>query len=64
MPRSTYTVKEAAELLGVSKVSAYAYIKAGTFPVPTINLGGRIVVPRKALDDLLGLPPLGEEVSA
>jgi len=64
MPRSTYTVKEAAELLGVSKVSAYAYIKAGTFPAPTINLGGRIVVPAAPLRELLGLPPLGEEVSA
>ncbi len=51
--RLTYTVPEAAELLGVSRASAYNYVRSGE--IPSLTLGGRIVIPRRALAQLLGL---------
>jgi excisionase family DNA binding protein len=52
---ATYTVREAGRLLGLGNSSAYAAVKNGEFPVPVIKIGGRYVIPRKPLDDLLGL---------
>ena len=51
MDRLTVTVEQAAEMLGVSRNSAYALAKNGTLPV--VKLGRRLVVPKKRLDDLL-----------
>lgn len=45
--RMTVTVKEAADLLGVSRSLAYEMVAAGT--LPSLRLGRRIVVPRAAL---------------
>ena len=53
MTRLTYTVPEAAELLGISRSSAYECVKRGE--LPAIVLGRRIVITRAALDDLLGV---------
>lgn len=49
--RQTFSVDEAAEILGVSRNSAYAAAKAGE--LPTIKLGRRLLVPKAALDRLL-----------
>jgi len=49
--RLTLSVDEAALLLGVSRQSAYAAARAGELPV--LRLGRRILVVRKALDELL-----------
>lgn len=46
-------VKSAARRLGISKAHAYNLIREGQFPVRTIRMGNRIVVPVAALDDLL-----------
>ena len=46
--RLTYTVAEAAALLGISESHARRLIRKGEFPV--IQLGGRYVVPRVALE--------------
>jgi excisionase family DNA binding protein len=48
----TVTVKEAARLLGVSLRSAYVLANNGSIPV--LRLGRRLVVPRAALERLLG----------
>ena len=61
---SVYTLAEAATMLRIGRTSAYAAVKSGEFPVPVLKIGGRIVVPAAPLRELLGLPPLGEEVSA
>lgn len=53
MTRLTYTVPEAAELLGISRSSAYECVKRGE--LPAIVLGRRIVITRAALDELLGV---------
>lgn len=47
-------VKSAARRLGISRGHAYNLIRDDQFPVRTIRMGNRIVVPVAALDDLLG----------
>ncbi len=49
--RLTYTVGEAALLLGISRNSAYEAVRRGE--IPTIRLGRRILVPRNRLEELL-----------
>lgn len=51
MERLTYTVTEVAELLGISRGSAYTHVRTGE--IPSITIGGRIVVPRRAIETLL-----------
>ncbi len=50
--RATYTVPEAGEKLGIGKNSAYE--AAHTGQIPTIRVGRRLLVPRAALDRMLG----------
>lgn len=55
--RLTYDVPEAGRLLGLSRNGAYAAAKAGLIPV--LNIGGRKLVPKAALHQMLaaaGLP--------
>jgi excisionase family DNA binding protein len=49
----TYTVEEAARLLGVSRGVAYTAAKSGE--LPTIRLCRRLLVPRSQLDAMLGI---------
>lgn len=49
--RKTYTVEEAAKLLGIGRTSAYQASRTGE--LPTIRVGRRLVVPVTALDRLL-----------
>jgi excisionase family DNA binding protein len=51
MERLTLTVPEIAEALGVSRMSAYAAVRAGV--IPSIRIGRRVLVPRLALDQLI-----------
>jgi len=51
MERLTYTVTEVAQLLGISRGSAYTHVRTGE--IPSITIGGRIVIPRRALNALL-----------
>jgi excisionase family DNA binding protein len=52
--RLTLTVEEAATLLGISRAFAYEAVNRGE--VPSIRIGRRILVPKAALDRLLGSP--------
>jgi excisionase family DNA binding protein len=54
MERRTYTVTEAATVLGISRTSAYERVRAGD--LPALRLGRRIVIARRALEELLGSP--------
>jgi excisionase family DNA binding protein len=54
MERRTYTVAEAAIVLGISRTSAYERVHAGE--LPALRLGRRIVIARHALEELLGAP--------
>ena len=49
--RRTCTVQEAAQLLGISRNSAYAAVHRGE--IPSIRLGRRYVVPIDRLEELL-----------
>ena len=46
--RLTYTVEEAAEMLGISRALAY---RRGV--LPTVKIAGRRLVPKTALDRML-----------
>ena len=49
--RRTYSVTEAARLLGISRTKAYECIRTGE--LPALRFGRRIVVPAAQLDRLL-----------
>ncbi|MGH9154496.1 MAG: helix-turn-helix domain-containing protein [Acidimicrobiales bacterium] len=49
--RLTLTVEEAAQLLGISRALGYELVARRE--LPSIRLGRRIVVPRRALEALL-----------
>lgn len=51
MDRRTVTVEEAAEILGISRSSAYECVHRGE--LRAVRLGRRLVVPRSALAELL-----------
>lgn len=51
--RMTYSVDEAARLLGVGRTSMYALVHRGE--ISYLRVGRRIVIPRDALSRLLGL---------
>jgi excisionase family DNA binding protein len=48
MERMTYTIDEAAKIIGLSRTNAYAAARRGEFP--TIRLGKRFFVPKPALE--------------
>ena len=50
--RLTYSVAEAAKVLGVSKAMAYAAVHSGQ--LPSVRLGTRILIPKAAVSQLLG----------
>jgi excisionase family DNA binding protein len=51
--RSAFTVEEAGcDILGLSKCSAYAAANSGE--LPAIRVGRRLIVPRHALERMLG----------
>ncbi|MBA7647117.1 hypothetical protein ES703_54887 [subsurface metagenome] len=59
--RLTLTVNEAAKMLGISRGLAYEMVKTGK--IPSVHFGKRILVPRRALEKLLGplnLRPVGK----
>ena len=49
--KRTYSVEEAAEIVGISRSKAYECVRDGT--LPSIRFGRRIVVPVGALLNLL-----------
>lgn len=55
---ATITVEQAGQLLGISRSSAYRGVNRGE--IPSIRIGGRIIVPTGKLLDLLGLQGLPE----
>ena len=52
--RLTLTVEQAGELLGISRALAYEMARTGR--LPTLRFGKRIVVPKKAIENMLESP--------
>jgi len=50
--RQTLKIEEAAKVLGISRNTAYDAVKTGE--LPTIKIGRRFLVPRAALERMLG----------
>lgn len=49
--RLTLSVNEVAEVVGISRAHAYELVRVGR--IPSLRLGRRLVVPRKALERFL-----------
>jgi len=49
--RKTYSVDEAAQILGISRSLAYECIKTGE--IPAVRFGTRIVIPYGAIEQLV-----------
>ncbi len=49
--RATYSVPEAAKRLGICRESAYVAVRNGE--IPSIKIGGKILVPIEALEKML-----------
>jgi excisionase family DNA binding protein len=61
--RLDFTVEEAAQLLGISRSFAYEAVQRGE--IPSMRIGGRILVPKAALERFLAsAPPPGAEIPA
>jgi excisionase family DNA binding protein len=56
LERQTYSVREVAQILGISRNMTYGAIYRGE--IPALRFGNRIVVPRKALNELLENPSM------
>jgi len=52
----TYSVREAAQVLGIG--SSYAYLVIERGEIPALRIGGRILVPKAALDEMLENPSM------
>ena len=51
LDRHTFTVREAAQVLGIGRDATYAAVQAGT--IPSIRVGRRVVIPREAIGRIL-----------
>jgi excisionase family DNA binding protein len=60
--RLTYTVGEAAKAIGVGRGSAYELVRRGD--LRTVHVGRRVLVPRDAVREFLGLGQEQEATSA
>jgi len=62
LSKTTLTIEEMSLTLGIGRNSAYEAVKRGD--IPSIRIGRRILIPTKALDNLLasnvGKSPVGE----
>lgn len=52
--RETYRMEEVAKMLDISLWQAYKLARKDELPVPVIRYGARVVVSKRALDELLG----------
>jgi predicted DNA-binding transcriptional regulator AlpA len=51
--RLTLNIEDVARILGINRTTAYELAARDELPVPVIRLGRRLVVSRRALEDLL-----------
>jgi excisionase family DNA binding protein len=52
MERATLTIEQTAKVLGIGRNSAYEAARRGE--LPAIRIGRRLLIPRLALEQLLG----------
>ena len=54
------SVGEAAKVLGISRYSVYEAVRRGQ--IPTVRLGRRILIPRRALEELFNISEQNESL--
>jgi excisionase family DNA binding protein len=52
--RAFLSVEEVAALLGEHRSTCYRSIERGDFPVPVVTINGRLRIPRRAVERLIG----------
>jgi excisionase family DNA binding protein len=57
----TYTVEQAAQLLGIGRNSCYEGCASGE--IPSVRIGKRLLVPRAALEKFLDINPRCERAA-
>jgi predicted DNA-binding transcriptional regulator AlpA len=55
LARRTYRIEEVAKLLGIGRNKAYEAAQRDDCPFPVIRIGKRLVVPRVAINRMLGI---------
>jgi excisionase family DNA binding protein len=55
LPSYAMTVEEAGVMLRISRSSAYAAAKCGE--IPAFRIGDRWIVPRRKIEEMLGITP-------
>ncbi|MBK4149824.1 helix-turn-helix transcriptional regulator [Corynebacterium segmentosum] len=55
LPKTAYTIREAASLMGVSNSTMYAAAREGTLPFPVLKVNSRYIVPAKPFLATLGI---------
>jgi len=56
--RAFLSIEETSVLLGISRATLYRSVQRGDFPVPVVQLNGRLRVPRRAVERLMeGIAP-------
>jgi len=53
MERETYNLPDFFKMIGISRPVGYELAKRGALPVPVIHLGNRMVVSKRAVEDVL-----------
>ncbi|MBA2520002.1 MAG: helix-turn-helix domain-containing protein [Chloroflexia bacterium] len=53
-PTLFLTIKELAVLTGQSAKTLHSQAAKGILPLPTLKFGSRYLIPRKAIEDLVG----------
>lgn len=61
--RAAVNLSAACVGLGISQATGSRAVAAGTFPVPVIRMGTRVIVPTEPLRALLRMPALGAETA-
>ena len=51
MEKKTLSVREVAELLGISRGAAYQAVRMGR--IPSVRIGRRLLIPKAAIDRFL-----------
>jgi excisionase family DNA binding protein len=60
--KALLSIEETAIVLGETRSTLYRAVRAGTLPLPVYVIGGRMRVPRRAVERLVaGLAPVGDD---
>jgi excisionase family DNA binding protein len=57
-----YSVEEAGEMLGISRASAYAGVRAGD--IPSVKVGSLLIVPKTRFHEIFGPLPEATNIAA